>query len=358
MTDYLKLYTAVIFLSVIALIILLLSVSHNSVLHKKNRFLSLLFLCDIMVCALCEWGGVMLEEYRIGGIWLHIAVKCIELSCAPFIGFLPILVLRDKKTGILDWITFGLLSLNVLLEFISAFTGFIYKVDSENHYSHSTCYVIYLISYIIGTIYFLYMFIRICGTQNRNYRLPTIAVVVAIFASVILQLIYDSIKVDWIAISVGAILLFKFYGDMSAMTDGLTGLLNRLAFDQSVRNINYDAILVYIDVNKFKKINDEYGHMFGDECLKQIAKCLKKAYFKYGRVYRYGGDEFCVIIKKSIKNIESINDTFLALIDESKKINDKYPGVALGYSTYRADKDEILDILQEADDKMYENKHR
>ena len=51
-------------------------------------------------------------------------------------------------------------------------------------------------------------------------------------------------------------------------------------------------MLIVFDLDNFKYINDTYGHQAGDQCLKVIAECLKKAYSRYGNCYRIGGDEF------------------------------------------------------------------
>jgi two-component system chemotaxis family response regulator WspR len=69
-----------------------------------------------------------------------------------------------------------------------------------------------------------------------------------------------------------------------SMTDGLTGLLNRRAFDEyldtewrrAARN-RYPIGLVMIDIDYFKKYNDTYGHLKGDDCLRSVAKALKES---------------------------------------------------------------------------------
>ncbi len=89
-----------------------------------------------------------------------------------------------------------------------------------------------------------------------------------------------------------------------AMQDGLTGLPNRRMFDislnsefnRAMRNGNHIA-LVMIDVDAFKKYNDNYGHTAGDECLKQIAQTVQACVNRQGDlVARYGGEEIAVIL--------------------------------------------------------------
>jgi len=90
----------------------------------------------------------------------------------------------------------------------------------------------------------------------------------------------------------------------SAMTDGLTGLANRRHFDEAIDTEFFRAkrsgaplSLIMLDIDHFKKFNDRYGHVAGDECLKMVAVALQGA---VGRApdmaARYGGEEFVVIL--------------------------------------------------------------
>lgn len=88
-----------------------------------------------------------------------------------------------------------------------------------------------------------------------------------------------------------------------ANTDGLTGLLNRRAFDQSleeeierVKRYGYYLSLLIIDIDDFKQFNDEYGHSRGDDHLKAIASIIQKTVRSSDLSARIGGEEFSVIM--------------------------------------------------------------
>ena len=77
--------------------------------------------------------------------------------------------------------------------------------------------------------------------------------------------------------------------------DGLTGLRNRLALEEDARDTSGDHMTAFmIDINYFKEINDQHGHVVGDQILKETSSILKKL-FPSARYYRYGGDEFLVL---------------------------------------------------------------
>ena len=98
----------------------------------------------------------------------------------------------------------------------------------------------------------------------------------------------------------------------AAMNDGLTGLHNRKAFDIKVKDAlkmfeekgeTYSIIL--FDVDKFKDINDTFGHVAGDKVLKKVAQCLKETFRESDFIARYGGDEFVVIIERLTREMAS-----------------------------------------------------
>jgi len=86
--------------------------------------------------------------------------------------------------------------------------------------------------------------------------------------------------------------------------DGLTGICNRTGFDETLATqwsshsrSGSPLSLLMVDVDRFKRYNDTYGHLAGDECLRAVAGCLKQALLRpTDLVARYGGEEFVVIL--------------------------------------------------------------
>ena len=100
--------------------------------------------------------------------------------------------------------------------------------------------------------------------------------------------------------------------------DALTGIINRGAFDrlrQFLKNKQIPIALLIVDVDKFKTVNDQYGHEMGDKVLKKVAKLLVESFRSSDYAARIGGDEFAVILPE-------VEEDRKAVIEEKiKKIN-------------------------------------
>jgi diguanylate cyclase (GGDEF)-like protein len=89
----------------------------------------------------------------------------------------------------------------------------------------------------------------------------------------------------------------------SAFIDSLTGVKNRTAFDGNFcRDIEYshrkqsDLALIVLDLDLFKRINDNYGHIVGDDVLTQVAQSIEQTIRSSDALYRYGGEEFVIVL--------------------------------------------------------------
>jgi diguanylate cyclase (GGDEF)-like protein len=89
----------------------------------------------------------------------------------------------------------------------------------------------------------------------------------------------------------------------SAFLDSLTGIKNRTAFDSNfARDVEYsrrkesELSLIVIDIDYFKRINDNYGHIVGDDVLRQVAQCVEQTIRSSDALFRYGGEEFVIVL--------------------------------------------------------------
>lgn len=150
--------------------------------------------------------------------------------------------------------------------------------------------------------------------------------------------------------------------EIFALTDSMTGLYNRNAFESHVeteKNLN-GIIAVVADANGLKVCNDTYGHEAGDEYITLVAEIFNGVFGRYGTCYRTGGDEFCCIIpaNKAV-NMERLNKLFMTKIYTANlEGNYEYSiGVAIGSAMYDSEIDkDFRALVKRADASMYENK--
>ena len=151
--------------------------------------------------------------------------------------------------------------------------------------------------------------------------------------------------------------------------DSLTGLPNRLFFNQILHQTLARAerahktfALFFIDLNKFKEVNDTYGHECGDILLKAIAERLQKNIRADDFIARLGGDEF-IIIFESIKSPQEAITVVKMLIEKTKqplliegcKIT---PSISIGIAFYPEQASDTETLLKCADKAMYHAKHK
>ncbi len=150
--------------------------------------------------------------------------------------------------------------------------------------------------------------------------------------------------------------------------DPLTGLVNRGLFEDRllhilarVRRNPARFALLYIDLDKFKEINDLYGHFFGDVVLKEVALRLKDCVRESDTVARIGGDEFVLLLHRIIKpsDAQNVAAKIRAALDRPIKHQDKllFISPSIGIASYPDHGDNIESLLHYADNAMYSSKN-
>ena len=177
-----------------------------------------------------------------------------------------------------------------------------------------------------------------------------------VLLGLMVQQLLPMVKIDWITISCGALMMSKFSSDMVLQTDGLTQLVNRLGYEHYLARLRVPATILMFDVDRFKDVNDRHGHLMGDACLRTIAGCIRRAYGNYGTCFRIGGDEFCVILTRRNAQYNTMTEIFQHLMDAARAENPVLPMVSVGCSHFNPSTDELAESLARADARMYQNK--
>lgn len=159
-------------------------------------------------------------------------------------------------------------------------------------------------------------------------------------------------------------LLFHYMTKSKTMIsqDSLSGVNNRVSFNKYINNVflskEHDgAYIVYIDIDKFKHINDTYGHIEGDEAISLVGKTLKSIAGETNSfVARIGGDEFVMIIKETEEEkVKKVIQNISFELEERIIFSDKQYDltVSCGYIEVKKNQKNIKELMVKADESMY-----
>ncbi len=154
-----------------------------------------------------------------------------------------------------------------------------------------------------------------------------------------------------------------------ALTDPLTGLKNRRAFDRVIESmIEQDATakqrhaLLMLDVDHFKKVNDTYGHVFGDKVLRSIAHVLQNTVKGADSVARFGGEEFAVLLPDTgVEGARVVAERIREAVENGRirghRQSEQVGGItiSIGVAGYRQG-DTAESFIERADRALYQSK--
>lgn len=300
----------------------------------------------------------------------------LETALIPCVGVLWLLFIRHTTKSKLSILLItiaglGLLSINLalaILTFTSTRYHYYYEfADSVPHIAplFFIFAIVILLPYIIATI----MLINKWEVLKRKRR-PSIFLFLSFFP--LIGIFSQLISVDYTAAISSIVVTFSVIcidiQHQFAVTDYLTGLYNRRHLAKILRSrinrMKDEQIMAgyMIDINNFKKMNDEFGHAFGDEILIDFANILLNQIGPRDIVSRYGGDEFVVICDiKDMKDIMLFKNKLANAIETYNTDTSKrhHLEISVGYDVYlkkyNCTAETFLEII---DHKMYENKNQ
>lgn len=345
------------FLTIIALLFAA-NLAHRSryVNKYKNRFFMVAVFVNIVLLA-SEMGRAVAELY--GWHMVHMICQSINFAFAPLMPY-SITLMNRKCWGKSEK---RLLLPAIPIMFLAASnwrTGWLFYFDEFYRYHRGHFYGM---SLLVSLFYFTLLLVtsfreyREAEREERNYLAGVLFVA---FAGIMLQVFFSRISSMWTTCGICLLLYYTFELEMCNKYDGLTGVRNRIAFESSRDYLGKgaDYILVLFDVNGLKVMNDEQGHEQGDKLIMGIARLISDYFYGIGRVYRIGGDEFCVLcentgvdkVRVALSNLE------YGALRMSRRENMVY-SVSYGLAHHgEGSSSNFQEIFNEADGKMYQMK--
>lgn len=257
----------------------------------------------------------------------------------------------------------------ILLNAVSVLTGWVYTIDAEGSFRLGTLFWVQTVvcqSYLlIPTILSLRKAFSIrIWAEKSEYLIYAAYMLPAVLAAFTEDFI-PSVPVLSLSMFMVINILFMTIQDRQIYNDALTGLNNRRRLEGYLSERLGDVseknpiCLFMIDVDRFKAINDTYGHTEGDDALKTVADVLKITASRYGAfVARYGGDEFCMIGCSA--PAEEVIDEIRNTLARRSKMAGSQKGynlsVSIGCCICTSPDKKTIEVIREADAKLYADK--
>lgn len=237
-------------------------------------------------------------------------------------------------------------------------------IETEKKYLFGTVSVFLAVMSVFATVYF---------SQRASYMLTRHDVEVT--AAIQNDLIHLQVQFLMAMLALIMILLilmlamdkYMSYREYLGELDGLTNVMGRRMFlnycgklQSSYEELAHDTgWFLLVDVDKFKGINDTFGHLAGDTVLKEVADALKHHFLEYGVVGRIGGDEFAVILEKEMseETMKAELDGFLEQVAEILPEQKIKASCSIGALRFKYPED-MTNLMAKTDTALYEAKDK
>ena len=370
-------YTPLTVLVWIALIVLCILAHENDRFSKEKKWILYFTYIIVGFAALFEWLGIQLNGNVKISPWLIRIIKLFDYILTPMAG--GFIVLQFQTKDIFKKIIFILVASNIGYQLISFFTGWMIKVDDLNIYSHGPGYNVYIVLYLVITVLVIIEFLLYGKTFRKKNRVSLIAIMLFALTGIVLQeVLGHDVRTAYVSLVICLALLYIHNQEFSQLAsddklheqlirisvDPLTGISNRYAYNQKIadykkqKELPKDLVVFSIDLNGLKKINDNLGHIAGDELICGASKCIENVFNKYGKCYRTGGDEFMCFVETSDDKV--IDEIMASLKDNTDNWEGKVAkdlSLSIGYAKASSDSSlSIENLVSLADQMMYIDK--
>ena len=306
--------------------------------------------------------------------WKTLYVASMTLMC--FFWFLYFERLQDTEvTASRKNILIASIPLDIMLLFliVNPFIKILFYTDSQGVYQRGTVFVSH---YILAYLYVLAAFFHVIWNMLREkdplvkknlFTLMLFPIAPAVAG--IVQLLIPQLPVSGVTMSFATLIMYLNSTEQMISIDPLTRLNNRKQFmnhlEQRMANHseNVRLYLMMADIDKFKIINDTYGHVEGDRAIQIAAQALRNVCTESPlRVYvaRFGGDEFILLAEAENElEIGLFKRQIRQAIEEAAKLTEKPYKLALSIGVAaEAESSNIRDLITLADERLYQDKRR
>ena len=317
----------------------------KTTIRRLYILIAAVFLLSIVV--FIEFYLAEINQYNVA----RLVMIAVRYSSTPFIIAFILYTLVSK----VRWYVLIPAGIFAIFNIVSIFTGIVFSINDAGEMVRGPLGYLPYIGVGLYSVALVYVLIR-QSNKLATEIIPIVFLAFAFASGLVLPFIMgkDYSKIFCPTLAVALFVYYVFLILQLTKKDALTGLLNRQAYYASIKNNKKDInAVISIDMNGLKPINDNEGHLAGDEALMTLAHCFKSAAKGKQLVYRIGGDEFVIICRKISE------DELKKLVEDIKKnVGETNYSCSIGYC-YSSDTDRDLEeMVKESDKMMYADKAR
>lgn len=270
-----------------------------------------------------------------------------------------------KLTRVNKYIVNSICIVSTLLLFVNIFYPIVYYFDENNVYHRGPLSIYYSVIEMIFALYGIVLYILAKRDGGVLKFFPVWQFVLPVVIGVVVQRMHYGISIIIPCGAISVLGLLLGLKNTRLFGDPLTNTYNRFYLNyiqnKLVGRKSGDFVVMMLDMNDFKAINDNYGHAEGDEALKETARILVDSVGTLGSVTRYAGDEFVIILNTRNEGIG------LRTVEKIRKSMDEYNShsskeyklsVSVGITTADLKHQSLDEVMNIVDGKMYEDKKR
>lgn len=295
---------------------------------------------------LIDIATALVREFSTSRVLYHLFMTTylvtIELVIVEWMFYVLTLIFKRNEKGyiFIEYLVSMLYAVYAILNILNPWTQMVYTLGPNNEYTRGPLFPSVLILY---AAYTLLLFILILVRRKHISEYYSVGVLFSTPAIITIGIVTQLMIPGWLFIMPSymiclllALLFFQTKRikvnqermkilEKAAATDPLIGVLNRGGLEEMVnstldRKYGYGVVVMLVDIDDLKKINDNLGHAEGDRAIKLMAKALKGQFRSNDTVVRYGGDEFLVFFTGTIGE-ERIHHCLRALSNTLGSIN-------------------------------------
>ncbi len=342
-----------------------------------NLILSLILFCLVdTFWGLVYWDVLPRTQFLrlISNVFLYCTINACSFSMFLLLNGSLEMVQPLKFTRKFPFFIFFFL---IILSLTTPWTGFLFRIDEQGELIRGVLYIPFMVA-IMGNLLFSSIRALVLAFRSENEAYKELCLLVAFYGMPILiggliRAFFVTLPSVALGTTISVILFFVMNIREQISLDALTGINNRKqgerffirqiqAINQKEETAEGGLYLFMADLDRFKSINDTYGHNEGDNALIVTAEALREACSQYAdrnMLCRFGGDEF---VLGGMFDSDEKADSFCALIKDAVARNcvqKNLPytiSLSVGYERYRPEYKTLRGLLAIADKKMYVQK--